>query len=492
MALEDKQNATNIADVDRYDFMDHAVKGTGGFRDGKYIVPHVREYFYLERCKNAYYPNYVRPIIRALTKPVFQAHVARLVKSESGEGEPNAPLFGQFLLNCDNAGTSLPDWMKATMPLSVRYGVVFIVMDNFPKELQPSTLKAALEQRVGPYVYRKKPQEVYDFSVNKWGVLTSITFTEKPDEVSKAQVEGTKKTTLQYRRWTAREWILYEKDEKDNKLKVVNRGRHGLGVIPVLPVYMAERDSLTEVLPEPPFYDLARVNAAIFNIESEGREQQRGQGFALLSVQADDAGDVSVGVHNALVYKSNVQNPPEFIAPPSDVADIYIKKSSQLREEIYRMAELQGVNAVKESKSGVSREFDFIATETALNEVARLSESVEQWLAAIHQLYSKERFLYEVNYPKEFAKPDPIAPLERADKAILLNVGPKFNLEVKKQVAKEYFPEKPKEEMEEILADIEQHAEDEAHANAADKDKGGEGGAAGDKEPEDAGAGGEE
>ena len=54
---------TSLHTVNQYDFMDNAHDGTGGFRDGRYLVPHSRETFYTKRRELSFYKNFVRDVV---------------------------------------------------------------------------------------------------------------------------------------------------------------------------------------------------------------------------------------------------------------------------------------------------------------------------------------------------------------------------------------------------------------------------------------------
>jgi hypothetical protein len=143
------RTAIGVLNIPDSMFLDDAYSGQGGFLNGKYLVPHVRESDYNRRRQLAYYRNFLRPIVRAKVDPVFNEPIPRLIDGDKDTEHP----FNSFIEDSDYNGTTLQSFMIKAALDSVLKGVSFIVMDS-PAD-QPQTMKEAEDARAFPYVYSR-------------------------------------------------------------------------------------------------------------------------------------------------------------------------------------------------------------------------------------------------------------------------------------------------------------------------------------------------
>lgn len=176
--ISQMSTSVDMAAINVYQLMDEAYYGTGGFRDGRYLIPFARESNYNARRQLAHYKNYVKPIVRAMTEPCFTEIAPRKVTDEAGNPVEN--MFTAFIDDCDASETHLQDFSHQALVICRRHGVCFTVMDNFESTAQPATVSEALQSRIFPYIYIKKANEVEAYSTDAFGNLTEIIFTDVP------------------------------------------------------------------------------------------------------------------------------------------------------------------------------------------------------------------------------------------------------------------------------------------------------------------------
>jgi hypothetical protein len=461
MSVDDmmvKSSSPNIADTNTYQsvnkeniycFMDNAFDGTGGFRSGTYLVPHSREMFYEKRKDLAFYKNFVRPIIDAMVVPVFNRPVSR---------KSNNDLFNEFLDNCDGLGTSLQSFAEDTLTLVRLHGVAFVVVENYPASEQPADLNTAVEQRVYPYVYTMKASQFVSAQLSRTGAILSITFVH--DKI-KITTDGKEKEVDAYIRFSqmTTEILYKEKDE----MKVYETYEHNLGEVPVFPIYSTKRKNRKNLLIEPPLFDLAKINHAIFNKDSEIREIERSQGFSIFYVQTDSGGNLTVGTNNVILLPKDTNIAPGFASPDSSIQTNLVNYQKELRDDLFRIAEQHGVTGVQ-AKSGVAIQWDFYAHESVLKKTSSLALSTEQYIAYLFGLYIQQEITYEVTYPTTFQPNDKTEAVKVADTYLQFDLPPSAKSMALVEITKLLFSNKSTEELAPVIEDIENMASDETNA----------------------------
>ena len=121
-------NVIDIASINKYKFVREAYEGTGGFRNGKYLFPHVREKNFIDRRKESHYNNRVSGIVDSRVDPVFSSNPSRTIVDGD---KTSIEISRLFVDNCDNAGSNLSEVIHNALLYTRMHGVSFIVMDNF-------------------------------------------------------------------------------------------------------------------------------------------------------------------------------------------------------------------------------------------------------------------------------------------------------------------------------------------------------------------------
>ena len=440
-----------------HNFLDDAYTGAGGFRDGKFLVPHPREApeKFSRRKALGYYPNYVAPVVDSLIDPIFRKPAAR--EWDGRKQEKN--LFSIFMLDIDRRKTSLPKFIKRAAKIAKTHEVAFIVVDNYPE--QPLNIADALAGRILPYAYIVKPQQVQSFECDVAGNLESITY----NVIKKRYASGTTSEEVIRWTWTRTTWEKVEKGE-------TTTGEHSLGVVPVVPLMVKDHDP-GDLLPEPSLFPIAQTNMTIYNLCSELRELLRSQAFAILTypitsqVDREDLKGLIQGTENVLGYDGEGSNTPDFIAPPAEQAALLQAEITRLVEEIYRMSKLNSVVGVQTKTSGVAKEWDFANTNEVLADTADNCQEAEKQMAFLFEKWTGQTVNYVCTYPDDFGIADVQAELDEVTSALALNIGGKFNEEVKLKATEVYLKDLPEDRFDAVTADIKQRAETEAQADDA-------------------------
>lgn len=389
--VQDTSAYVDAHSLPSYAFCDDAFTGGRGFADGSYLIPHPREVFYNTRRGQSVYKNYFKPVVRAMVDPVFAENATRETGSE---------MVQEFLDDADGGGTDLAQIVRRACTMGRALGSCFLVVENAPTG--PDTVAQAIEQRAFPYVYCRKPQDVIAITPTRTGGLVAVTFFDHTER----NPDG--KDVTYHRRWDSQTWQLLRVVEREEgtgtyKYLVVEEGTHGLGQIPVIPVYQfADDRRVTTKVPDAPLIDLARLNFALYQKESEIRNMELNQSFSLLYLQ-DGGKDIVVGTNNYIRVSETATMAPGFASPDAAHMVNLVNNAQALREDIYRIASQNGVIGVKAEASGVSKEWDFRAEEAILKGTALAAAEIEEKIIDIFVAYTGQGADYTVQYPGNFS-----------------------------------------------------------------------------------------
>jgi hypothetical protein len=458
-------DSVDILNENIFEFLDAAYFGTGGFRNGNYLVPHKRELFFKVRKQFSYYVNFVKPIIRAMVEPVFVKDANR---------KTNNIMVDAFIKNVDNRGTSIQNFAYMVTNICRRHSIAFVVVDNFSD--QPVDLSSALSSRTMPYCYARKANQMKEYTLDCFGNLVDVLFIEKPAVYERMGSSVKEKT--QYRRWTTT-YTALEENENERIGVVVEQAKfveipgtrrdHNLGVVPVVVIRDVELEQPTDFVPEPKIYDLARVNHAIFNKDSEVREIERNQAFAVFCVNQNKASSLTIGTNNVVFYPIG-SNPPQFVSPPTDVMNQLILNRKELREDLFRLAEQNGVVAVQEAKSGIALAYEFFAHESILQQTAKIATTLEEKIVQLFGMWIKNSNIdYTVVYRSEFVPHGEETKIKMYDTVLMQNPPTQIRKKIFVEEYKALFPGADVSETDliESQVDVDEVLRDEAAKDAA-------------------------
>lgn len=458
---------TENLDID-YILLYDAYYGVGGFRPNRagkniYLEKYIRESDekYLRRKHLAYYINYFKPIVRSHVDPIFRKSPSRNYSND---------LTGEFLKNVDGAKSDMNKFMIRGANIAQIYGSAWVVTDNFPEV--PTKMSDVVANRIYPYVSVYPPSRINDYTVNRFGILTSITFKEPAEnENGDIQIEE-----YNLRKWTLTSWTLTDTNGAE-----ISRGDHNLERLPVTVIYSNEVDRL-DVIPVSDYMDVARISKAMYNRCSELEEILTGQTFNILTYPVSRNQELAkiketIGsVENVLGFDGESSSRPAFIAPSPDSAEMQQKQLAWLVQEMYRIARLSHVVGTEQKTSGVAKAFDFEQTNSSLSSFAKTLERAEEDIISIFCKWQGiEEKDYSVSYGNDFGIIDVSGMLADATAALEAKIGSKFDVAVRKYVASAYLQgNSTPEEIQEIKDDIESEAENDVYNEQTMETKTGE------------------
>lgn len=386
--VQSQGTAVDVRGLSIFEFMDDTYTGERGYRDGTYLIPFPKEVFYNSRRQSAFYKNYFQSIVKAMVDPVFVNEPTR---------EYGNDIAQSFAEDADACGTPLTSIVKNAMRDGRVLGSSFVIMDTAPATAQPDTVRDAVDARSIPYIYLRKPQDIYAYT-HQSGRMVSVTFYE--DTIKEGSQEINR-----YMRWTAQTWeVLEERRDQygEKKLIVVASGVHGLGVLPVIPVLDFVDSANLKELPDPPLYSLAGVCHSIYNRESEIRQMEQTQAFSTLCMQ-DGGQDVVIGPNNYITIPMDAKIAPMYISPDAAHLVNLVNNCNKAKEDMYQIAEQNGVKGVQASASGVSKEWDFRAHEAVLKRTAYAATRLEEKIFEMLGLYMGLDMDTTTVYPLQFS-----------------------------------------------------------------------------------------
>ena len=404
-------------------FLIDAYEGKGGFLDGRYLIPHPRESKekFQARVKFTRYPNYVKKIVDSYLSHLFKKSPVRSIETQE---------YQEFIQDVDKQGTYIDDYMRKSFKLAMIVGTIFIIVDKPPGKAKTKLEEKELDLR--PYLATRLPSQVYKHSFDQFGRLASITFREN-------QPDG----TIIYRYFDTEKWIISTDPEQK---EIEGEGKHNLGVVPVVPLHSTDPLLPTSLTATPWILDVANLNFDLYNALSELRELLRNQTFSIFTIPVKEQGDaeklkdLTISTENAIPYNPEGGGKPDYVAPPPDPAEIYMKYIEKLIDHIYRLANLEFTGGVQ--KSGIAKEYDWLEFNRTLTSFALQCEQAEYRIAELVCRWQEVEFEGYIQYPRDFAVKDLAEELEIGMNAITAQILPPTGVvELKKKLTRDILGE---------------------------------------------------
>ena len=136
----------------------------------------------------------------------------------------------------------------------------------------------------------------------------------------------------------------------DSDRGIVGQGTYNFGCVPAV-ILMCKNLNGLPLTPPSEMLSLAKVNRTIYNLCSWLNEILKNITFPILTLPSLDTRDVIVGNNNALGYNPEFSHEPNFIAPPSDPANILKEQILNMVQEMYRMAGLSFVTELRPTRA---------------------------------------------------------------------------------------------------------------------------------------------
>jgi hypothetical protein len=455
-----------------WDFIEHAVDGTGGFSTGEYLYPFPLELDpqfpkglalladgctkYERRKQIADYDAFPGDICNAPLDLI--ASKSDLIKREISDAQAEA-----WAKDVDGQGTPLGDFMEPVMREARRYGVAWVMMDR--PAIVPRNALEDSDRKNQPYPYLLPTRNVRRWGFSPAGEVTFLVIAE-PTEPDQA--------TPPVRVWTAEGWALFiplkAGDTKRREGWMVGPvASLELGRVPVVRVVNDRPGRGESGLGGTEMLKVARIGQAVYNMESEAREIERKAAAPIFAIPvkdakgyADDGGALVTGLDSALAYDGEGDK-PGWIQPDLAVLDSFETRKAGKVATSYRLAKLDalagstapsssGGQGSVQGSSGFHLEVAFSKTETRIARYAGNMEAGEtalvvlcmEWLGKARELAAKA---VEIVYPREFGVRDLDRLLDRTTKELELVQGEEAQRAILEGYFRQRFPRKTPEEM---------------------------------------------
>jgi hypothetical protein len=443
--INNNVGAVDVIAMNPHDVIDQMYGYSGVFRDGTALVPHPveRPEKYAERRQFSCMTNIFQTIVDATYNRVFDQPIKRETTNES---------FSEFLKNVDNSGTSIDIFMKQSVARQTRkHSTYFIIMDNFGADQMPQTESEVKNMRAFPYVYTKKPQDVYASDVDRFGNIVSITFTNG------TFTDSDGKKYQQYleisKEYFSSFYVKKNSQGNEEKINIGEPVANAIGVVPVI-VARDEQPENGQLCASPRMYGVMRVCYVIYNKDAEMREIDRRQSFSTAYFFGD--APPSPGTGSALLLPMDAKA-PGFLEPNPGIQGTNIDGAKYYQENLYRMCEQNGIVGVKSASSGVALAFEFMARDSVLSDTATICESVEKQMAYLFGLWTKQNIEYVCEYDRSYTPADDTVQLKVIDE-VLLNIDrmpSRISKDAFRWLARRVNPSISNEELDEIETEIE-------------------------------------
>jgi YD repeat-containing protein len=320
--------------------------------------------------------------------------------------------------------------MRKNFKLSMLVGTIFIIVDKPSGKARTKLEEKQLDLR--PYLAVRLPSQVYSYSYDSFGRLSSITFVE-------IRQDG---TTI-YRYFDTKKWIISTDPERK---EIESQGEHNLGVVPVVPLHSTDPLLPTSLTATPWILDLANLSFDLYNALSELRELFRNQTFSIFTIPIKDQADaeklkdLTISTENAIPYNPEGGGAPSFIAPPSEPVQAYMQYIESLVNQIYRLANLEFTGGVQ--KSGIAKEYDWLEFNRTLTSFALQCEQAEYKIADLVCRWYDTEFKGYIQYPRDFSIRNLAEELQTAMDAITGQILPPSGVvELRKKLTRDMLGE---------------------------------------------------
>ena len=463
--------------IEHWQFMESCYKGGRKWIEQNLFTYHKEGATEFEaRKKRAYRFPHSREVVSLVNKYVFKGSIER--RDEKELPEAIKEFWGATTL----MKRPIQDFMDSVSTWTSTLGRIWIVVDNNVPE---GVVSEADRKKSGgrTYAYFLKPTQVYDYAYDDDGELEWFLNGEfKRDDLD--PLTGTGKVQERFRIWTKTFWAVIEVAGNDNDKKafVAEYGEHNLGLVPVFPADHLSSDELYSVpgLLE----DVAYMDRAVANYLSNLDVIIQDQTFSQLAIpfqgllptagnDDDDEGNEELnqiqqmGHSRVFAYNAEGGAAPSFISPDVKQAGMIISTVTKIVGEIYHSIGMAGERTKEDNaagidnSSGVAKAYDFEKLNAMLAAKARALQNVEKnmirmvnaWNGKIEELEKIEDY---VSYPQTFDVRNLADEMDNAQRLSVMNAPKKLRQAQMAGVARKLFPQMAKDEMEEIIEDIEE------------------------------------
>jgi hypothetical protein len=342
-----------------------AYEGGIDFAKQENLFKHTRENTedYAERVGRLHYLNYCQPLVDFFTGFIFSETILR-------DGKTNDTFYQEFIQDVNRKGDSITDIMKMIADDAQIFGMSYVLVDT-PRAVgldgvAPSVQEQE-EQGIRPYWVLCKPDEIIDWIVDEFEVLTYV----KRVQPIYRTVGGIKRSFEKFTEWYPDSVSVTEVDVTDRHKQFIDSRDtfpNSLGKIP-MHVIRHKRSKRWRYMGNSFLRDLAYNNREVMNLTSLLQEFLYRQAFNILAQEADggiplrDQMDGATGTSNVLEYPKGA-TVPSYISPPSEPAKFIAEERQRIINEMFKMSSQDMMNELfnGEGSSGFSQAQSFSKT----------------------------------------------------------------------------------------------------------------------------------
>lgn len=465
-----------------WNLLAHVREGTGGFKDGTFLIAHPREWQdytaenptkptkkLIARRNLACYENFASTIIEAKKSSLFREVPSRQVgpKGETEATNSGPSDLEQWWTDVDGSGTAVDDFFQYAWDLGATFGHVWLYMDR-PKGAAGAT---AADARI-PFLRVYTPIDLIDWLCDDRGQITSVLFQEPVPRATFQDPAAQTKRRL--RLVTNQYWALYDENGQLAEGGPTD-GRHEMGTLPVVPLF-AQRRSLyrqigQSVLGDPKLYQ------DLYNLTSEVRELLRNQTFSFINIPLG-TGDAAMTVEQAAAMlggQIGAMNvifsgaAAQILAGEAENVTVYHEEFNRRLRTIYRLA---GISWESDSKDAEAQGSLKLKREDMNTRLASYADELEKVDYAIAKLWYRAMFgadagvrrydeaQVRLRYPDTFDLTPFDAVLEQAQAAMSLGFPALVLKELRKALIAKFLPDLDPEKLKALQDAIDSAADD--------------------------------
>lgn len=366
---------------------------------------------FAERQRVSFYRNHLRTILGQ-----YQGQLWR----RPPERASTIATATDWWANVDGAGTPVARWLSDGSRRAQHFGWAAAIFDRPAESLSVATARTTARWL--------QPEELVDWSFGEdgaleWARLCTVAMRRDPF--------GGAVAVEVYTTWTRAAWTRHVVVGKD-----VSGGEevpHGLGAVPIAMLYWQP--------PEEPgvLYGTSHLDSAIaaalelYNVSSEARHVERATAFPILYIQSADEKaleGLKLGVNNGIVVEPAAAMAPGFVSAPDGLNVHFAARRSELRDEIYRSANLDPPQADDTTpESGIARAYKFLPRRSVLVDVCeqllaferRAVDLLARWDGADPAAWQRST---TVTYPSDFDVQDADSTIDRSSKVLGSQAAP--------------------------------------------------------------------
>lgn len=420
-------------------FMD-SFNGGSDYLKADYLFSHTREpeLDFAKRKERAYYYNYCEKSVELPISFVYQTDVVRSAENADVQS---------FLVNADRKGTSFSTLMQEqiAIPAGV-YSHVLVIVD-IPEDASESPSRLA-DVILGnhPYVSVYAPTDVLDWSQDVDGRFRWVRVRElAPETTEPTGMRGD--PSYVYRTWTRDGWLLHN----ENGVRI-GEGTHNLHEVPAVVVKVKDNKK-DPIFGRSMIADIAYVNRAVFNWCSLVDEFSYEQAFPFLKLPIGKVnGNVDIvakklkeaGAKRLFTYDGETDG-PLWVSPPTEASAFLVGQIDAASRKIAELAKMQDFSAKETNASGVAKAYDFHDQNASLAKIASNLEDAERKILRLAHKWVTDKDPSDeevaVEYPDDFNVKALNEEIDEAIALLSMEMGAKFNAEVKKKIVSRTFPD---------------------------------------------------